>query len=345
MSVMGIPTGTTHPQQYKHLPIEIQLLTHCFSSSERMTLKEPLIVHSEREIPQEVMWHLQDGKEHRDSTIPNRYWFKFPEQWYNQCGKDPILGIRSIYIAKTIRHLSFKVYVMYWDLDDDYELHYIDSTTGETKTLEFDFTTTTYLDTDDTIRKACQHFATDCATAFSTAFTSVPDSTLLQNKDLPTMTYNLQTTDDNGQDTHYGTLTFSTPANNESMTYTNSIGTEVSVEQRITIEPLSDDFDKMFDTNNSTATATSEVYPILWDHYQCFVKSSISALTTDQYLGHTRSTPYTPIKYFRINTREQSFYVDLFSTRNHSAYVTLPDDNRDDLIIEGIVCFDSSAII
>ncbi len=303
-----------------------------------MTVKEPLIVHSEREIPQEVMWHLQDDKEHRDTVIPNRYWFKFPEQWHHQYGKDPILGIRSIYIAKTIRHLSFKVTITYWNVDDDCELYYIDSTTSNSKALEFSFTTTSYLDTNDTIRKVCQHFSNDCSTAFSTAFTTVPDSDLLQKDILPTMTYNIQTTP-------YSTLTFNTPANAYDMKYTSTHGTDVAVEQHITIESLGDDDGNLFDIDNGTVTSTKVSYPILWDHYQCFVKSSISALTTDSFFGHTRNDHYNPIKYFRINTKEQSFYVDLFSTRNHNSYVVLPDDNLDDLIIEGIVCFDSSAII
>ncbi len=304
-----------------------------------MTTKEPLIVHHEREIPQEVMWHLQDGKVHRDTTIPNRFWFRFPEHWYNQYKKDPILGIRSIYVARTIRCVSFKVTIKYWNIDDDCELYYTNPTTAATSPISFTFTTTTYLESDDTIRKACQHWDDDCKEAFTDALTEFSDCILLKSSEysLPTMTYDIQATP-------YNTMIINTPANSESPTYTQD-GSTVSVEQRIYIESLGDDNSKMFDLENVLTTNTTITWSILWNRYQCFVKSSISALTTDSFFGHTRSSHYNPIKYFRINTREQSFYVDLFSTYNHGAYVILPTDNLDDLIIEGIVCFDSSAII
>ncbi len=305
-----------------------------------MTFKEPLVVHSERELPQEVMFHLQNSHSYRDLLIPNRYWFKYPEQWDLQPSKDPILGIRAIYIARTIRHVSFNVTVSYRTTDGSQLYHSLSGlttdSTGNTP-LTVTFTVDKYLDSDETIQSICSVFDLAASTAFTKAVTSIGSVNLLTDYSHPTMTYDIK-------QTPYSTMTITTPANDEGMTYEQlNEGAYETAVQWITVDSDSDDMIDML--SETTATNTSIEYNILWDHYQCYVRSSIAALNTDQFLGHTRSNHYTPIKYYRINAREQCFYVDLYSTRNHDAYVVLPEDNLDDLIIEGVVCFDSSAII
>lgn len=305
-----------------------------------MTFKEPLIVHSERELPQEVMFHLQNSHSYRDQIIPNRYWFKYPEQWYLQNSKDPILGIRTIYIARTIRHISFNVTVSYHTTDGS-QLYYsltgvTTDSTGNTP-LTITFTVDKYLDSDDTIHNLCSVFDNACSTAFTNAITNIGEVNLLTDYSHPKMTYDIKRTP-------YSVMSITTPANSENLKYYIELESQYeSVEQWITVDSDSDDMIDML--SETTSTNTSIEYNILWDHYQCYVRSSITALNTDQFLGHTRSNHYTPIKYYRINAREQCFYVDLYSTRNHNAYVVLPEDNLDDLIIEGVVCFDSSALI
>ena len=54
-----------------------------------------------KEIPYEVMFKVSDAQQ--DPIKHNRYWFNFPDQWVNQRDKDPIIGIRDIYLTRTNR--------------------------------------------------------------------------------------------------------------------------------------------------------------------------------------------------------------------------------------------------
>ena len=82
-----------------------------------------------------------------------------------------------------------------------------------------------------------------------------------------------------------------------------------------------------------------------WSRYQCYVTSSISNDSEDNYLGHTRTDPYAPIKYYRLSSDSKRFWIDLYDTRDHEIEVKLPDDNKDVLYVEAVVCFGTKGML
>ena len=60
-----------------------------------------VVLSALREVPEEVMFLLSESEQ--DPKKPNRYWFDFPSQWADQYKKDPIIGIRDIYLTRTNR--------------------------------------------------------------------------------------------------------------------------------------------------------------------------------------------------------------------------------------------------
>lgn len=73
--------------------------------------------------------------------------------------------------------------------------------------------------------------------------------------------------------------------------------------------------------------------------------SSFSSDAIDSYLGHTRQDPYCPIKYYRLSSDSKRFWIDLYETRDHTVGVCLPEDDKDVLYIEAVVCFSASGMI
>ena len=113
---------------------------------------------------------------------------------------------------------------------------------------------------------------------------------------------------------------------------------------RITITPLTDDTKAVFGFDEPKTSWTDVKIPT-WTRHQCFVKSSIALNDKNNILGHTRNDPYTPIKYYRLYCSVKKFWIELYETRYHQAPVVFPDDKRDDLIIEAIVCFIAQGMI
>ena len=77
-----------------------------YRTSANISEDRKVVLSALREVPEEITFMLSDAEQ--DAKIPNRYWFDFPSQWSNQTNKDPIIGIRSIYLTKTNRFIAYR---------------------------------------------------------------------------------------------------------------------------------------------------------------------------------------------------------------------------------------------
>ena len=308
-------------------------------SEDRKVILAPL-----REVPEEITFLLSDAEQ--DSTKPNRYWFDFPNQWANQPNKDPIIGIRSIYTTKTNRFIkySYKVSLTNFNTPQPY-VNPVDTIEG---------TITHWLDGSDTIRPIAEKFNEYWLTN-GTRTTSFTNGEHTWDQDEIQSYYGYD------RESHTTYLYFGRGIG-EDPYYSLVSGNETTLlPYQVEITPISDDAKALFGGTYFIAewnvNKPCRVAIPIWSRYHCFIKSSLAANDKNNVLGHSRNDPYTPIKYYRLSSKVKKFWIELYETRFHESPVVFPtkvyetDPNekkkldRDDLIIEAIVCFSSQAML
>ena len=61
----------------------------------------------------------------------------------------------------------------------------------------------------------------------------------------------------------------------------------------------------------------------VWDRHSCKVYSSIAEQASHQYIGSS-SVFFTPIKYYKLNSTDQKFWVEFYSGRHNNIPIVLP---------------------
>ena len=294
-------------------------------SEDRRVVLTPL-----REVPEEITFLLSEAEQ--DPNIPNRYWFEFPNQWTNQPNKDPIIGIRDIYTTNTNRFIKYKCKVsLYSPLNLGIDNEYHDPPTfGSIET-----TLIHWLDGSDNIRIITENFNTWWKS----------DGVITQGtEEHDWQAWEIQAYYGYDRTTHKTNLCFGRGIDEDKQYHWILDDVEYLCDYVIEITPLSDDAKALFGINE-TKTAFGRVEVPMWSRHQCLVKSSIAANDKNNILGHTRNDSYNPIKYYRLTSSMKKFWIELYETRYHDCPVAFPNDKRDDLIIEAIVCFTAQAMI
>ena len=290
-----------------------------------------------REVPEEITFMLSDAEQ--DPKIPNRYWFDFPAQWANQQNKDPIIGIRDMYLTKTNRFVCFTYTIeLYSGVD-------VSAPSTETSTLQDKaFGMFAYdLEGNETVADMVKKFNEIwLSKATREEHTCTDEQHTWNSSEL----YAFLNYDD---DTQRLVLTIFTPK-------TFRVGNDVWY-YHASITLLTSDTLRIFgldeSVNNTIAFWDEHDFPV-WSRQQCLVKSSLATNDKNNILGHTRNDSYNPIKYYRLNNGLKKFWIELYETRYHDSPVSLPakvnadgkkELDRDDLFIEAIVCFTAQAMI
>ena len=286
-----------------------------------------------REVPEEITFMLSEAEQ--DSVKPNRYWFDFPNQWSNQPNKDPIIGIRDLYMTKTNRFIKYSYKI---------ELINFNTPLSSAETVDtIQGTITHWLDGSETIRPITENFNK----YWITEGTRTTDLTDEQHK---WKDWEIQAYYGYDRETHTTYLYFGRGIM-EDPYYELIDGNQTTLlPYQVSITPLSDDAIALFGTDETKIAEWNNNKPSrvafpIWSRYQCLVKSSIATNDKNNILGHTRNDPYTPIKYYRLNNGLKKFWIELYETRFHDCQVVLPKDGRDDLIIEAIVCFSAQGML
>lgn len=271
-----------------------------------------IVLQALREVPQEVIFN--SSKAIKDQIVPNRYHFRFPEQWANQLDKDAIIGFRNFYIVRHARFIVFEINIRcYSEIATWFEL---------TTLMKV------WLDNDDTIEKIPRIWEEFWYIDTKTInVENVEANDLFNNKELIDCWYM-------DGELHFGRLM----KDNLELH-----GIEGHVE--INLKTISEDARGIFNIDSITSIDELVVHNV-WSRHQAYITSSISNETDDNFLGHTSSNrQYYPIKYYRLTSKNKQFWIDIFESRNHSVPIILSNDNKDVLYIEAIVCFSSNAMI
>jgi len=287
---------------------------------------------NQREIPKEVMFKLSDAVQ--DQIEKNKYWFEFPSQWANQLDKDPIIGIRSMYLTKTNRLINLEFTIL---ISED-----IPNQTPKTWLVRkgnLGFT----LDGDVNIKNFTSKFN---AIWFSN---TIEDSTY-RASDYKEMNYEWNSKDfaawfdydgDNKKTILHIGCSLQCP---NSITVTDNNNQTHTCNFKIGFQALNNDTIAVLGTNNLVYGNREATIPI-WTRYNCYIRSSLAEDDANGFLGHTRPVAYYPIKYYRLKNKNKKFWIKLYETKYHDVPVIIPVDYRDDLFIEAVVLFTSEGLL
>ena len=298
-----------------------------------------VVLASLREVPYEITFQLSDSTQ--DPVIKNRYWFEFPNQWANQPNKDAIIGVRSIYLTKTNRYIRYS-----------YKIELIP--VGETQAVDkIEGSIDHWMEDDDTVR-AISHTWADANRGWRSGnrpdeYSTYSDHEWQAREIVCYYGYDRQTNITN--------LWFGRNIGSDETVFVKANGLDIECEYKITITPESDDAKALFGFTNERTAITRLSIP-LWSRYNCLVKSSLADDDKNNILGYTRGQAYTPIKYYRMHSRDKRFWIELYESRFPDCPVSLPKKiyienndiesnkiDRDDMFIEAIVCFTTDAMI
>jgi hypothetical protein len=81
----------------------------------------------------------------------------------------------------------------------------------------------------------------------------------------------------------------------------------------------------------------------VWDRQPIYITSNIATSTNNSYLGYS-DTNYNPLKYYRITSNFDKFYLDLWNGLDHSFPCILPSDADNKLTLEMILLQDSTSL-
>lgn len=309
----------------------------------------------QREVPYEVMFKLSDAIQ--DPTKKNRYWFNFPSQWADQVDKDPIIGIRDMYLTKTNRFIDF-----------DMTIQFVESLASLYWTQKV-YHVTFFLEGAEEINSFCIKFNSylkdnDFPSTTSSALEYAEDNYDWNDLYKHITCYYYYDANDHQVKLRFG-KTLSCP---ESVTVNDTSNQTHTAYFKIGIQANNEDTIALFGSANLFYDLDEVTIPI-WSRYNCYLLSSLAENDVNGFLGHTRPLGFTPIKYYRMHSKNKKFWIELYETRYHDVKVTLPIDNipnpdfddtqpisesnikylgttmRDDLFIEAIVCFSSSGML
>ena len=281
-----------------------------------------------REVPEEITFLLSEAEQ--DPSIPNRYWFEFPNQWANQPNKDPIIGIRDIYTTKTNRFIRFAYKVELIPLHEEESIDTIEGVIN------------CWMNGNENIEKITNTF-NECWLKDGKRPTNESVNESVNGHKWEE--WEIQAYYGYDRQTHKTNLYFGKGIDEGStILVKDSEDFDVECEYQITISPISYDAGILFSSYSPIRAEARFEIPI-WSRHQCLVKSSIATNDKNNLLGHTRNDPYNPIKYYRLTSGMKRFWIELYETRFHDCPVMFPSDRRDDLIIEAIVCFTAQGML
>lgn len=106
------------------------------------------------------------------------------------------------------------------------------------------------------------------------------------------------------------------------------------------LKSWNDDFADVFNIGNGTFQNKPEKYQTwhkelifdnIWDRQSCKIYSSIGEQSLHNYIGDS-DVEYSPIKYFKLNSMDQKFWIDFYSKAHYYCPTKLPPN--DSFVIE-----------
>ena len=297
------------------------------------------------QIPQETLFKTNSLSSWRDPTKKNRYHFKFPNNWITTAQKDSIVGIRSLYIIPSYKHIliDIKVNVIYLDHSSfEWQVDPIDNIVVRTEMLILenlkliDILKQININISEQFKPESIIFDSNylsflkCFVYNKTISESEHDLQFIIKSD-----YNEMSVDERSKEVVINNVTY----NRQYM---------IAFE----IDEINDEARALFhfevDDNGNVIGRDGDITdPFithgLYDYNECVVYSDLACMTEDSFLGHTHHYAFTPIKYYELKNNNQSFWVDLYSASDNKVAVELNKD--DNLYIEAQLLMSNEAVL
>ena len=300
-------------------------------------------------IPVEHTFFLEDGK--RDNSKFNRFYFNFPQDWCTSNNGETIIGIRNIFMLARRRRIKFSL-VMRKYLRTEYEKKKVDN-----PNLEFDYGAyalidkkyksklklypVIWMDPEDDIyqfgAKLDQFLKNEFAKFNSRTdldpeqprFIQDPNGNANDNDFLVDGFYDY--------DTKRYICEFTSPCNyNENSEYYVDFSISFDYRQSEDTQPnrkydFEDVFNIGFEPYQNKAMDILFGVPFhreykfinVWDRHSCKIYGSFGSQTSNGYVGNT-TVVYNPIKYFKLQSTDQQFWIEFYSGRHKDIPVNVP---------------------
>jgi hypothetical protein len=289
------------------------------------------VTQNPREIPKEMLFRISDARQ--DTIKKNKWWFKLPEEWTNRSFKDKVLGLRSIKLVP-----KWFVPMFGWGLA------FFPDHNPETK-ASFAYTVSVgdlFIGATTTIHQIEDYF-NNIYTDFIKKFGIIDQSPDDTERIIKKHTYRKYCT-------YYYQETPSDPSKIICVLVFNSVEGyapgPVGFTKNMFHTPNQDALDFFGPSLFPSVLKPEELsLTVMWDRRELYITSSL-ALSSDKngYLGHSREADYIPIKYYRLDSDDKEFWIELFSEREHSCEV---DDLQkvSDLYLEMIFMYNAEAML
>lgn len=286
----------------------------------------------------ESTFFLKDGE--RDPSRPHRWYFQYPPQWATSDRGEVIVGIRSMWLLKQRAKIEFDIDVVKYKKStyEIYQASHSDKSFSECfddiiGSLEYmssfnenKFRIIVDLCHDDdmrTIAAAVHNSVKSYVESFIDKIVDKPDFVQADlntaNRDVAMRGYYT--------DSSYSEVIYSERNKNDDDAYGVAFKLfRYNHEFADMFNICESTWDDMCENNpNMYSKWSSEmVFSHLWDRHSCKIYSSIASSVKHNYL--TNSNIYlTPIKYYKINSSDQRFWIEFYSSRNPDTPIILPE--------------------
>ena len=292
-------------------------------------------------IPIESAFFLEDAD--KDSSKMNRYYFNYPGNWITSNRGESIVGIRSMWLVSRRRKLEFRISLVKFKKKDFIERGFTETNLvypdnfekilsvfeKEKKEVYYcDFKVVDWISTENDLRglfnainSAYKSYLSDNPNANTDIFIQSDINVL--NRDIQTDGFY----DDKG----FHEIIYSERNKNFEKNKADSSYIEPYI-IGFKIYDYNDDFKDVFNIGTGPFENNPEIFNKytheiifnnIWDRHSCRIYSSIGEQSQHQYLGNSQIY-FNPIKYFKLNSSDQRFWIELYSARHYNVPVKLP---------------------
>ena len=289
--------------------------------------RENIVHDANVPVPIETAFFLEDSQ--RDPSKFNRFYFNFPGDWSTSNKGETIVGVRSMWLVSKRRKLEFTISIakylkVSFDKIPGFSIHdRIKSMTSslyqddlkikEIKVIDWLSTERDFRGFFEAVHNALKSYISIWWNSITNAF---------EQSDIDVLNRDIQT------DGYYDEKGFHekiySERNNNSL---DKYGCAFKITE------MNKDFEEVFNIGDGPTQNRKGKYNLyeneltfdnIWDRHSCKVYSSLGEQSLHNYIGNSQIY-YNPIKYFKLNSSDQRFWIELYSARQYNAPVKLPN--------------------
>lgn len=242
---------------------------------------------------------------YRDKEIFNRFWFEYPPEWRTANVKDRYIGFRSFYVSKIYRHLQFDLEITIRD-ESFLNPENVITVPVHNRIRYEEYLTTLYFDLRNCVKEYLELHKDEYINM------PVPEwNKIRMDRDF---------TKEDGITKYCNKLFYE----------------DDDVDITFAILNPNSDAKAILNINGDVSSRRIVYFNNLWDRHSILLQSNIAVNNSKNYLGFTNKN-YNPIKYYKINSQDTKFYIDLYHGHYQNIPVNLPNDEKEQIILEIVI--------